>query len=151
MRTMDLPIPWAFNYHLRNGAFKCLAFANFKCFYDARAMILALKSANICGRVLVAEYKKVHPAMIREHISAIKYWRIGQNAHCNISNSTTVPRPLYFAPPHSCDIVSDEALDIYGQPLPKYRAPRLQHGLSFESEAQIVTEKPFITMVYNVI
>ncbi|OLY84083.1 RNA-binding protein PIN4 [Smittium mucronatum] len=56
---LNLPIPYAFNYHYEGGLFRGLAFANFHSNDDAAKVISGLNGLILAGRELKAEYKKV--------------------------------------------------------------------------------------------
>ncbi|KAI6781604.1 RNA-binding post-transcriptional regulator-like protein [Emericellopsis cladophorae] len=78
MLEMQLPQPYAFNYHFDNGVFRGLAFANFQSAEDTRAVIEALNGMDVHGRKLRVEYKKMLPEAERERIEREKRERRGQ-------------------------------------------------------------------------
>lgn len=73
---MSIPTPYAFNYHLdQQGAFRGLAFANFRQAVDADAVVAALNGFDVQGRKLRVEYKKVLQASEKERIEREKALR----------------------------------------------------------------------------
>ncbi|KAG4304234.1 hypothetical protein PORY_002415 [Pneumocystis oryctolagi] len=70
--TLDIPKPYAFNYHFDNGNFRGLAFANFYTPEETTRVILSLNGHDIMGRKLRVEYKRVLPVTDREKISREK-------------------------------------------------------------------------------
>ena len=78
MVDMNLPLPYAFNYHFDNGVFRGLAFANFTSPQETEAVINALNHMELSGRKLRVEYKKMLPLAERERIEREKRERRGQ-------------------------------------------------------------------------
>ncbi|KKA29871.1 hypothetical protein TD95_004980 [Thielaviopsis punctulata] len=78
MVEMNLPQPYAFNYHFDNGVFRGLAFANFQNPEDTRAVIERMNGLDVSGRKLRVEYKKMLPEAERERIEREKRERRGQ-------------------------------------------------------------------------
>lgn len=78
MTEMNLPLPYAFNYHFDNGVFRGLAFANFTTAEETSAVIECMNHMELQGRKLRVEYKKMLPAMEREKIERDKRERRGQ-------------------------------------------------------------------------
>ncbi|KAK4078067.1 hypothetical protein Purlil1_12088 [Purpureocillium lilacinum] len=78
MLQMDLPRPYAFNYHFANGVFRGLAFANFQSAEDAGCDIDAMNGMDMHGRKLRVEYKKMLAEAERERIKWEKRERRGQ-------------------------------------------------------------------------
>ena len=78
MVDMNLPLPYAFNYHFDNGVFRGLAFANFTSPSETDAVINALNHMDLSGRKLRVEYKKMLPLQERERIEREKRERRGQ-------------------------------------------------------------------------
>ena len=78
MVDMNLPLPYAFNYHFDNGVFRGLAFANFTSPGETDAVIQALNHMELSGRKLRVEYKKMLPLQERERIEREKRERRGQ-------------------------------------------------------------------------
>ncbi|KAJ3995680.1 hypothetical protein F5050DRAFT_1825409 [Lentinula boryana] len=74
--SLSIPTPYAFNYHLdQQGAFRGLAFANFRQAADADAVVAALNGFDVQGRKLRVEYKKVLQASEKERIEREKALR----------------------------------------------------------------------------
>jgi RNA recognition motif-containing protein len=70
---LSIPTPYAFNYHVdAAGAFRGLAFANFRLAADADAVVAALNGFDVQGRKLRVEYKKVLQAGEKERIEREK-------------------------------------------------------------------------------
>ena len=78
MVDMNLPLPYAFNYHFDNGVFRGLAFANFTSPGETEQVIQALNHMDLSGRKLRVEYKKMLPLQERERIEREKRERRGQ-------------------------------------------------------------------------
>ena len=78
MVNMNLPLPYAFNYHFDNGVFRGLAFANFTSPHETESVIQALNHMELSGRKLRVEYKKMLPLAERERIEREKRERRGQ-------------------------------------------------------------------------
>ena len=78
MTEMNLPLPYAFNYHFDNGVFRGLAFANFTSADETAAVIENLNHFELQGRKLRVEYKKMLPLQERERIEREKRERRGQ-------------------------------------------------------------------------
>lgn len=57
--SLQLPLPYAFNYHFDNGVFRGLAFANFSSLKDTNLIIQHLNGKIMNGRKLRVEYKKI--------------------------------------------------------------------------------------------
>lgn len=104
--SLAIPTPYAFNYHLdQQGAFRGLAFANFRQSVDADAVVAALNGFDVQGRKLRVEYKKVLQAGEKERIEREKAIRRMRSMQLEKEGSTT---PLY---------------DPYGSPLPQQAPP----------------------------
>ena len=74
--SLNIPTPYAFNYHIDGqGAFRGLAFANFRLPADADAVVAALNGFDVQGRKLRVEYKKVLLAGEKERIEREKALR----------------------------------------------------------------------------
>ncbi|KAJ8063455.1 hypothetical protein OCU04_007331 [Sclerotinia nivalis] len=58
---MELPSPYAFNYHFDNGIFQGRVFAYFVKNSDTRQVIDAMHNLNLDGKSLRVEYKKYVP------------------------------------------------------------------------------------------
>ena len=99
--SLSIPTPYAFNYHLdQQGAFRGLAFANFRQAADADAVVAALNGFDVQGRKLRVEYKKVLQAGEKERIErekAIRRMRSMQleKEQQHAAAATTVVSPLY--------------------------------------------------------
>ena len=78
MTEMNLPLPYAFNYHFDNGVFRGLAFANFTSPEETATVIEVLNHFELQGRKLRVEYKKMLPLQERERIEREKRERRGQ-------------------------------------------------------------------------
>ncbi|AQZ15737.1 PIN4 (YBL051C) [Zygosaccharomyces parabailii] len=85
---MDLPLPYAFNYHFDNGVFRGLAFANFTNTEETTQVLTSLNGKEIGGRKLRVEYKKMLPQAERERIEREKREKRGQleEQHKSLSN-----------------------------------------------------------------
>lgn len=85
---MNLPLPYAFNYHFDNGIFRGLAFANFTTAEETTQVIDNLNGKEINGRKLKVEYKKMLPQAERERIEREKREKRGQleEQHRTMSN-----------------------------------------------------------------
>ncbi|KAI9836957.1 MAG: hypothetical protein M1837_003149 [Sclerophora amabilis] len=78
MTDLNLPLPYAFNYHFDNGVFRGLAFANFTTADETAAVIDHLNHFELHGRKLRVEYKKMLPLVERERIEREKREKRGQ-------------------------------------------------------------------------
>lgn len=78
MTDINLPLPYAFNYHFDNGVFRGLAFANFTSPEETQAVIQTLNNYPLDGRKLRVEYKKMLPQAERDRIEREKRERRGQ-------------------------------------------------------------------------
>lgn len=78
MTQMNLPLPYAFNYHFDNGVFRGLAFANFTSADETAIVIEHMNHYELHGRRLRVEYKKMLPLQERERIEREKRERRGQ-------------------------------------------------------------------------
>lgn len=78
MTHLNLPLPYAFNYHFDNGVFRGLAFANFTSSEETATVIEHLNHFDLQGRKLRVEYKKMLPLQERERIEREKRERRGQ-------------------------------------------------------------------------
>ncbi|KAI8873423.1 hypothetical protein GQ42DRAFT_117962, partial [Ramicandelaber brevisporus] len=59
--SLGLPSPVALNYHLDNGTFRGLCFANFRTPQETELVMSILNGHEIDGRRLRVEYKKIQP------------------------------------------------------------------------------------------
>jgi len=78
MSNLNLPLPYAFNYHFDTGVFRGLAFANFTTAEETSQVIQVMNHMELSGRKLRVEYKKMLPAEQRERIERDKRERRGQ-------------------------------------------------------------------------
>jgi RNA recognition motif-containing protein len=78
MASMNLPQPYAFNYHFDKGVFRGLAFANFSTADDTAMVIQKMNGLEVMGRKLRVEYKKMLPQDERERIDREKREKRGQ-------------------------------------------------------------------------
>lgn len=78
MTKLNLPLPYAFNYHFDNGVFRGLAFANFTSTDETLLVVNQLNGREIGGRKLRVEYKKMLPLQERERIEREKREKRGQ-------------------------------------------------------------------------
>ena len=88
MTKLNLPLPYAFNYHFDNGVFRGLAFANFTSTDETSLVVNQLNGREIGGRKLRVEYKKMLPAQERERIEREKREKRGQLEEQHRSTST---------------------------------------------------------------
>lgn len=95
MTQMNLPLPYAFNYHFDNGVFRGLAFANFTSADETATVIDHLNHFELQGRKLRVEYKKMLPLQERERIEREKRERRGQleEQHRPIGNNQLHSQP----------------------------------------------------------
>ena len=99
MTELNLPLPYAFNYHFDNGVFRGLAFANFTTAEETAVVIDTLNHFDLQGRKLRVEYKKMLPLAERERIEREKRERRGQleEQHRPVPNQqlqpSSVPAP----------------------------------------------------------
>lgn len=78
MTDMNLPLPYAFNYHFDQGVFRGLAFANFSSPDETKIVIEQMNHLELAGRKLRVEYKKMLPIEERERIERDKREKRGQ-------------------------------------------------------------------------
>ncbi|KAF9168778.1 hypothetical protein DFQ26_000045 [Actinomortierella ambigua] len=64
--NLDIPKPYAFNYHFDNGIFRGLAFANYRTAEETDIVVAAVNGLEVQGRKLRVEFKKVMPAAEQE-------------------------------------------------------------------------------------
>lgn len=102
MSKLNLPLPYAFNYHFDNGVFRGLAFANFNSIEETAMVVSMMNGREIDGRKLRVEYKKMLPLQERERIEREKKEKRCQLEEQHRSNSVTSLASLYStvsAPP----------------------------------------------------
>lgn len=78
MASLNLPQPYAFNYHFDKGVFRGLAFANFSTAEDTAIVIQKMNGLEVMGRKLRVEYKKMLPQDERDRIDREKREKRGQ-------------------------------------------------------------------------
>ncbi|KAI4596695.1 hypothetical protein KJ359_005037 [Pestalotiopsis sp. 9143b] len=78
MASLNLPQPYAFNYHFDKGVFRGLAFANFSTPEDTHIVIQKMNGLEVMGRKLRVEYKKMLPQEERDRIDREKREKRGQ-------------------------------------------------------------------------
>lgn len=66
LENLDIPKPYAFNYHFDNGVFRGLAFANYRTAEEADLVYNTVNGFDVQGRKLRVEYKKVMPPAEQE-------------------------------------------------------------------------------------
>ncbi|KAF9199132.1 hypothetical protein BGZ49_010794 [Haplosporangium sp. Z 27] len=66
LENLDIPKPYAFNYHFDNGVFRGLAFANYRTAEETEIVVNAVNGLDVSGRKLRVEFKKVMPAAEQE-------------------------------------------------------------------------------------
>ncbi|KAF9409062.1 hypothetical protein BGZ94_002088 [Podila epigama] len=64
--NLDIPKPYAFNYHFDNGIFRGLAFANYRTSEETDLVVQTVNGLEVSGRKLRVEFKKVMPAAEQE-------------------------------------------------------------------------------------
>ena len=102
MSKLNLPLPYAFNYHFDNGVFRGLAFANFNSIEETSMVVNTMNGREIDGRKLRVEYKKMLPVQERERIEREKKEKRCQLEEQHRSSSVTSLTSLYStasAPP----------------------------------------------------
>jgi RNA recognition motif-containing protein len=110
MTDLNLPLPYAFNYHFDNGVFRGLAFANFTTAEETAAVIEVMNHFELQGRKLRVEYKKMLPLQERERIEREKRERRGQLEEQH--------RPMTTPQLHSQPSMSSIASGIPNSPSP---------------------------------
>ncbi|KAJ1986711.1 Peptidyl-prolyl cis-trans isomerase pin4 [Dimargaris cristalligena] len=60
--ALDIPMPYALNYHYEGGVFRGLAFANFRTPEETMIVFATLNGFDLAGRKLKVEYKRMLPA-----------------------------------------------------------------------------------------
>ncbi|KAJ1969827.1 Peptidyl-prolyl cis-trans isomerase pin4 [Dimargaris xerosporica] len=61
MASLNIPMPYALNYHYEGGVFRGLAFANFRTPEETMVVIGTLNGFDLAGRKLKVEYKRMLP------------------------------------------------------------------------------------------
>ncbi|RKP40414.1 hypothetical protein BJ085DRAFT_17798, partial [Dimargaris cristalligena] len=57
--ALDIPMPYALNYHYEGGVFRGLAFANFRTPEETMIVFATLNGFDLAGRKLKVEYKRM--------------------------------------------------------------------------------------------
>lgn len=120
MTEINLPLPYAFNYHFDNGVFRGLAFANFTTAEETATVIEVLNGFELQGRKLRVEYKKMLPLQERERIEREKRERRGQleEQHRPITQApplATSPSPNTTRAKPDVDLNDPQTLQFYSQ------------------------------------
>ncbi|KAF8246662.1 hypothetical protein K440DRAFT_553146 [Wilcoxina mikolae CBS 423.85] len=120
MTELNLPLPYAFNYHFDNGVFRGLAFANFTTAEETAAVIDILNGFELQGRKLRVEYKKMLPIQERERIEREKRERRGQleEQHRPVQQApplATSPTPGSSRAKPDVDLNDPQTLQFYSQ------------------------------------
>ncbi|KAF9582150.1 hypothetical protein BGW38_000582, partial [Lunasporangiospora selenospora] len=79
--NLDIPKPYAFNYHFDNGIFRGLAFANYRTAEETEIVVQAVNGLDVLGRKLRVEFKKVMPAAEQEKREQEKAAALAAEAH----------------------------------------------------------------------
>lgn len=139
---LALPMPYAFNYHLDQGVFRGLAFANFHTPDDAEKVVAALNGFDVAGRKLRAEYKRVLRHGEKERIEKVKAIKRMQSLQFEKEQHRS--RRAYFQPPPSplspplvgtgpdLNMNDPTTLDMYSRIL-LFRDDRMQDELTFSA------------------
>ncbi|KIY64904.1 hypothetical protein CYLTODRAFT_357758 [Cylindrobasidium torrendii FP15055 ss-10] len=135
--SLSIPTPYAFNYHLdQQGAFRGLAFANFRQAADADAVVVALNGFDVQGRKLRVEYKKVLQASEKERIEREKAIRRMRSMQLEKEHSG-VSAPVSASPGY----------EDYGVPLQAPSFPsQPQRSFSSGSYAQQPQQQDYISV-----
>lgn len=64
--TLNVPLPYALNYHFDNGVFRGLAFANYRLPEDAEVVVKEVNGFELSGRKLRVEYKRMLPQLTEQ-------------------------------------------------------------------------------------
>lgn len=145
--SLQLPMPYAFNYHFDNGVFRGLAFANFNNLKDTNLIIQHLNGKIMNGRKLRVEYKKIQQnadgtAMSRtasnmslsSMVSSISYMNNVNNNHQYSSNNINDDAQSYHsatAAVNSTNQYSNNVVDAAS--LVRYHAPMVQKETMLQS------------------
>lgn len=127
MVDMNLPQPYAFNYHFDQGVFRGLAFANFAHPEETKVVINSMNGMDVSGRKLRVEYKKMLPEHERERIEREKREKRGQleEQHRSVA-------PLQ----HQASISSLNAASTVSDAAHTYR-PTEQHPIDLNNESTL--------------
>lgn len=115
MASMNLPQPYAFNYHFDKGVFRGLAFANFSTPDDTAIVIQKMNGLEVMGRKLRVEYKKMLPQEERDRIDREKREKRGQ-----LEEQHRAPLPMHQQSALQALGVSVNKQPGGGSPLRKY-------------------------------
>ncbi|GAM41845.1 hypothetical protein TCE0_042f15285 [Talaromyces pinophilus] len=167
MTEMNLPLPYAFNYHFDNGVFRGLAFANFTSAEETATVIDMLNHFELQGRKLRVEYKKMLPLQERERIEREKRERRGQleEQHRPIAASqlqtqssmsslashipATSPSPVsQRGPKLDVDLNDSQTLQFYSQML-LFKEDMSREALIFPSNLTPVQRRTVHTLAHN--
>ncbi|KAH8697785.1 putative R3H domain protein [Talaromyces proteolyticus] len=167
MTEMNLPLPYAFNYHFDNGVFRGLAFANFTSAEETATVIDMLNHFELQGRKLRVEYKKMLPLQERERIEREKRERRGQleEQHRPMASSqlqtqssmsslashipATSPSPVsQRGPKLEVDLNDSQTLQFYSQML-LFKEDVAREALIFPSNLTPVQRRTVHTLAHN--
>ncbi|KAK2763231.1 hypothetical protein FQN54_009867 [Arachnomyces sp. PD_36] len=167
MTEMNLPLPYAFNYHFDNGVFRGLAFANFTSAEETATVIEVLNHFELQGRKLRVEYKKMLPLQERERIEREKRERRGQleeqhrpmaSSQLQTQNSmssltshipATSPSPVsQHGPRPDVDLNDSQTLQYYSQLL-LFKEDVGREALIFPSTLTPVQRRTVHTLAHN--
>ncbi|WEW56255.1 Peptidyl-prolyl cis-trans isomerase pin4 [Emydomyces testavorans] len=165
MTEMNLPLPYAFNYHFDNGVFRGLAFANFTSAEETATVIEVLNHFDLNGRKLRVEYKKMLPAQERERIEREKRERRGQleeqhrpMATSQLQNQTSLSSLTSHLPTTSPSPVSQrvngidmndaQTLQFYSQML-LFKQDPTRESLIFPSTLTPLQRRTVHTLAHN--
>ncbi|KAJ9302827.1 hypothetical protein DTO271G3_201 [Paecilomyces variotii] len=167
MTEMNLPLPYAFNYHFDNGVFRGLAFANFTSAEETATVIEVLNHFELQGRKLRVEYKKMLPLQERERIEREKRERRGQleeqhrpmaNSQLQSQNSmssltshipATSPSPVsQRGPKLEVDLNDSQTLQFYSQLL-LFKEDLSREALIFPASITPLQRRTVHTLAHN--
>ncbi|KAL6454742.1 PIN4 RNA-binding protein PIN4 [Candida maltosa Xu316] len=130
MTKLNLPLPYAFNYHFDNGVFRGLAFANFTSTDETSLVVNQLNGREIGGRKLRVEYKKMLPLQERERIEREKREKRGQLEEQHRSASNASLASLLSA---ASTTAATKNLSVAGGITPSHTTERLFLNLPFSN------------------
>ncbi|QSL66064.1 hypothetical protein MERGE_003201 [Pneumocystis wakefieldiae] len=111
--TLDIPKPYAFNYHFDNGNFRGLAFANFYTPEETTRVVLSLNGHDIMGRKLRVEYKRILPIADREKANREKKEKRNQHEEQHNSSNPGVSKGKRKS--KDIDLNDETTLKIYSR------------------------------------
>ncbi|CAI5755528.1 unnamed protein product [Candida verbasci] len=132
MTKLNLPLPYAFNYHFDNGVFRGLAFANFTSTDETALVVNQLNGREIGGRKLRVEYKKMLPLQERERIEREKREKRGQLEEQHRSTSNASLASLISA---ASTTAATKNLSVAGGVTPSHTTERLFLNLPFNNSS----------------